>query len=64
MDDLEPRDLYAMFAMCGFIVNGATIRDVSDETIAQYSYNMADAMLEVREPKAAGLPTVMRRQKK
>jgi hypothetical protein len=64
MDDLEPRDLFAMFAMCGFVVNGATIRDVSDETIAQYSYNIADAMIEARKPVPAGLPTIMRKGRK
>jgi hypothetical protein len=64
MDDLEVRDLFAMFAMCGFVVNGATIRDVSDETIAQYSYNMADAMIEARKPVAAGLPEVMKKGRK
>jgi hypothetical protein len=64
MDDLEPRDLFAMFAMCGFIVNGATIREVSDETIAEYSYNMADAMIAARKPVSAGLPNIMRKGKK
>jgi len=64
MDDLEPRDLFAMFAMCGFVVNGATIRDVSDETIAQYSYNIADSMIEARKPVPAGLPTIMRKGRK
>jgi hypothetical protein len=47
--EFNERDLFAALAMCGFIVNGATIRDVSDETIAEYSYNMADAMLEIRK---------------
>jgi len=64
MDDLEARDLFAMFAMCGFVVNGATIRDVSDETIAQYSYSMADAMIEARKPLEAGLPDLLKKGKK
>lgn len=62
MDDLEARDLFAMFAMAGFIVNGATIRDVSDETIANYSYDMADAMIASRKPLSSGLPEVMKKR--
>ena len=46
MSDREHlRDLAAMFAMTGWIING----DYSKEEIPALSYQMADAMLDARE---------------
>ena len=52
MNERDLRDCFAMFAMVGFVNNGAKLdRDVDDDKIAEWSYNMADAMLQVRNPK-------------
>jgi len=47
MDDLNERDLFAMLAMAGWIMNG----DYSAEEIPRISYAMADAMMIARQPK-------------
>ena len=60
MDDLEPRDLFAMFAMAGLIIGGNQIHD----EIPKLSYDTADAMLEARKPIKAGLPTIKRKPRK
>lgn len=59
MDDLEVRDLYAMMAMTGWIMNG----DYSAEEIPRIAYNMADAMMEARKP-ISGLPAIKRKPRK
>ena len=49
MNEQDLRDCFAMFAMMGFVNNGAKLdRDVSETLIAGWSYDMADAMLEAR----------------
>jgi hypothetical protein len=49
MNEKDLRDCFAMFAMMGFVNNGAKLdRDVSDEKIAGWSYKMADEMLKAR----------------
>ena len=49
MNEEDLRDCFAMFAMMGFVNNGAKLdRDVSEEKIAGWAYDMADAMLEAR----------------
>ena len=65
MNDQDLRDCFAMFAMMGFVNNGAKLdRDVSDEKIAGWSYTMADAMLQARKPKEeVGITAVKRRKK-
>ena len=61
MEDLEPRDLFAMFALTGLL-----IRDPDNfiEDTAMYSYQIADAMIEARKPSPVGLPAIKRRVKK
>jgi hypothetical protein len=55
------RDIAAMFAMTGWIMNG----DYSKDEIPSLAYEMADAMMEARKPKeSAGLPAIRRRVKK
>lgn len=50
MNEQDLRDCFAMFAMMGFVNNGAKLdRDVSETKIAGWSYDMADAMLEARK---------------
>jgi len=49
MNEQDLRDCFAMFAMMGFVNNGAKLdRDISDEKIAGWSYKMADEMLKAR----------------
>jgi hypothetical protein len=60
MDDLEPRDLYAMFAMVGWIINGESIYD----EIPRLAYSMADAMIAARKPLSSGLPAIKRKPRK
>lgn len=66
MNDQDLRDCFAMFAMMGFVNNGAKLdRDVSETLIAGWSYDMADAMLEARKPQeTVGLPAIKKRTKK
>jgi len=59
MDDLEARDLFAMFAMCGALAGGELC---SEQALAEYAYKQADAMLEARKPLPAGLPEVMKKR--
>ncbi len=47
MNDLEVRDLFAMFAMCGIISKEGYA--VKRTNLAKVAYVLADAMLEVRE---------------
>ena len=65
MNEQDLRDCFAMFAMMGFVNNGAKLdRDVSEILIAGWSYEMADAMLEARKPKEeSGIVAVKRRKK-
>jgi hypothetical protein len=60
MDDLEARDLFAMFAMAGWVINGEEIY----EDIPRLAYDMADAMIEARKPQSSGLPAIKRKPRK
>jgi hypothetical protein len=60
MDDLEVRDLFAMLAMAGWIMNG----DYSAEEIPRISYAMADAMLEARKPQEDGIASIKKGRSK
>jgi len=68
MDDLEARDLFAMFAMAGIIFKlpfGELERDEQTkvyETTAFSAYEYADAMIAARKPLPAGLPEVMKKR--
>jgi hypothetical protein len=69
MDDLNVRDLFAMLAMNG-LISKLPIKDFSRETvrpeyadIAFSAYEYADAMIEAREDKKIGLPSIKRRRK-
>ena len=60
MNEEDLRDCFAMFAMCGWIMNG----DYSKDEIPGLAYNMADAMLEARKPEETiGLPAIKRKAK-
>ena len=60
MNEEDLRDCFAMFAMCGWIMNG----DYSKDEIPNLAYNMADAMLEARKPEETiGLPAIKRKAK-
>lgn len=63
MNEQDLRDCFAMFAMMGFVNNGAKLdRDVSESQIAGWSYDMADAMLEARKAEETiGLPAIKRK---
>ena len=60
------RDLIAMFAMNGIIARGGLHPDLMPEDcISRRSYELADAMLEAREPKETiGLPAIKKRARK
>jgi hypothetical protein len=45
MNENDLRDCFAMFAMCGWIMNG----DYSKEEIPSLAFEVADAMLEARK---------------
>jgi hypothetical protein len=52
------RDLFAMFALAGLLMRGNN----KLEQIASASYDLADDMMEAREPKATvGLPEIKRK---
>jgi hypothetical protein len=60
------RDLMAMFAMNGIIARGGLHPELMPEDcISRRSYELADAMLEAREPKETiGLPAIKKRARK
>jgi hypothetical protein len=64
MDDLEVRDLFAMLAMNG-LIHHFDFDTFSDDPkrLAVWSYDAADAMIEAREDKKIGLPSIKRRRK-
>lgn len=47
MNEDDLRDCFAMFAMLGLLINGK----YSDPEAAQYSYTLADVMLNARKQK-------------
>ena len=61
MNDNDLRDCFAMFAMCGWIMNG----DYSKEEIPSLAFNMADAMLKARTPEIEeGIVSIKKRVRK
>lgn len=60
------RDLIAMFAMNGIIARGGLHPELMPEDcISRRSYELADAMMEAREPKETiGLPAIKKRARK
>jgi len=60
------RDLIAMFAMNGIIARGGLHPELMpEEAMARRAYEVADAMLEARDPKeTVGLPAIKKRVKK
>jgi hypothetical protein len=51
MNEQDLRDCFAMFAMMGVIVRGGLHPELMpEECIARRSYELADAMLEARNP--------------
>ena len=61
MDDLEPRDLYAMFALTGLLIRNP---DAFIEDSAIHSYAIADEMIKARKPASSGLPAIKRKSRK
>ena len=57
MDDLEVRDLYAMFAMCGLLAKGGY-----NMSIAAQAYVIANEMLQARDPMESGLPDLIKKR--
>jgi len=60
------RDLIAMFAMNGIIARGGLHPELMpEEAMARRAYEVADAMMEARDPKeTVGLPAIKKRVKK
>ena len=44
MNDEDLRDCFAMFAMCGVLMEGFVAKDNLAKEVAELSYEMADAM--------------------
>ena len=61
MDDLDVRDLFAMLALCGLLVND---KPYDDNAIAELSYDLADAMLEARKPREHGIASIKKGRSK
>lgn len=58
MDDLEERDLYAMFAMCGLLA-----REGYDLAIPLHAYELADEMMSARKPSTeVGITAINKRR--
>ena len=51
MNEEDLRDCFAMFAMCGVLMEGFVAKDNLAKEVAELSYEMADAMLEARKQK-------------
>ena len=56
MNEQDLRDCFAMFAMMGLIMHKGIV-----ERIPELSYAMADAMIEARKPKQAGITAIKRK---
>jgi hypothetical protein len=64
MNEEDLRDCFAMFAMCGVLMEGFVAKDSLTREVAELSYEMADAMLEARKPKEdVGIASVRRVRK-
>jgi hypothetical protein len=64
LNEEDLRDCFAMFAMCGVLMEGFVARNSLTKEVAELSYEMADAMLEARKPKEeAGIASVKRVRK-
>jgi hypothetical protein len=59
-DQMFMRDLFAGLAMCGFVIKGDHF---TKHGLAEDAYAQADAMMEAREGKKAGLPPIKRKGK-
>ena len=60
MNEDDLRDCFAMFAMCGWIMNG----DYSKDEIPNLAFDMADKMLEARkaESEEEGIVAIKKRK--
>lgn len=61
MDDLEARDLFAMFALAGLLIRNP---NAFIEDSAMHSYVIADQMIKARKPASSGLPAIKRKPRK
>lgn len=57
MDDLEVKDLFAMFAMCGLLAKGGYNMSISTQ-----AYVIANEMIEARKPLESGLPDLTKKR--
>jgi hypothetical protein len=48
MDDIDLEDLFAMVSLHGHLSN-PNIKDITYEELAEYSYELANAMMEARK---------------
>ena len=63
-DELEVRDLFAMFAMCGQLANPTLPIKATYNDVANYAYEMADAMIQAREIQdEEGIAAINKRKK-
>lgn len=53
------RDVFAGLCAMAFIMRG-----VPDDTVADQAYDMADRLMEARDPEPIGLPAIKRRKAK
>lgn len=53
------RDLFAGLCAMAFIMRG-----VRDESVPEQAYNMADSLMDARDPDVVGLPAIKKRKTK
>jgi hypothetical protein len=64
MNEQDLRDCFAMFALNGIIVRGGLHPELMpEESMARRAYEVADAMIQARKPKEAGLTAIKRKGK-
>jgi hypothetical protein len=64
MNEQDLRDCFAMFSLMGIITRGGLHPELMPEDcIARRSYELADAMMEARKPKEAGITAIKRKVK-
>ena len=52
IDDTTLRDLFAAFALAGYMASDESAGDITPKEMSVACYRLADAMLEVRKEKA------------
>ena len=62
MDEFDMRDLFAGLALVGMIIRTPD-EEWSDKYVVESAYELADAMLEARDPQEDGIAAITKRKK-